>query len=338
MHNTDAQVGRRDAIGLVLLLVLAPIPSLGWGAEGHLMINQIAASYVPAEMPSFFRKGGPRLAYLATEPDRWRDKQDVQLKYAQEPEHFIDLERVDWMSEFPRDRWQFVHALYEKRTTAANPDDLLPEKVGLLPYETMEVYQRLRNAFRQYRQLRNDHEHTAAVEQDIVFYAGWLGHYVADTSQPLHTTIHYDGWVGPNPKGYAIHLESTGASGLHWKFEGPFVAQNIKTEDVMAHMHPAERLSNPFRDYLKFLHASHSLVERLYQLDKAKAFDGAGTPEGKGFAAEDMAAGAQMLVNMWYTAWLESAEGEQKSGHKPIHRLQVPAAHDSERGTKNSHF
>jgi hypothetical protein len=313
MHMIACRLPFRAAIALVLILVVVPIPSSGWGAEGHLMINQIAASYIPADMPKFFRKASVRLAYLASEPDRWRDKQDAQLKYAQEPEHYIDLERVDWMTEFPRDRWQFTHALYDKRATVANPDELLPEKVGLLPYETMEVYQRLRNAFRQYRQLKSDGKPTEAVEQDIVFYAGWLGHYVGDSSQPLHTTVHYDGWLGPNPNGYTVHVEPTPtAPGLHWKFEGTFVAQNIKVEDVTPHMHQIQRLSDPFPDYLKFLRGSHSLVEKLYQLDKAKAFDGAGTPEGKKFVAEDMAAGAQMLVNMWYTAWLESAESEPK--------------------------
>jgi hypothetical protein len=321
MNNTSVRLPFRAALALLLILVLAPLPSAGWGGEGHLMINQIAARYAPADMPKFFRKAGARLAYLASEPDRWRDKRDEQLKYAQEPEHFIDLERVDWMTEFPRDRWQFVHALYDKRATVANPDDLLPEKVGLLPYETIEVYQRLREAFRQYRQLKNDRKPTQAVEQDIVFYAGWLGHYVGDTSQPLHTTIHYDGWVGPNPHGYAVHVEPTPtAPGLHWKFESTFVAANIKPEDVTAHRHPVQRLSDPFQDYLKFLRGSHSQVEKLYQLDKAKAFDGAGTPEGRRFVAEDLAAGAQMLVNMWYTAWLESAEtapsGEQKGQKK----------------------
>jgi hypothetical protein len=309
MKNTAFRLPFRAALALVLILVLAPLPSAGWGAEGHLMINQIAARYAPADMPRFFRHAGVRLAYLASEPDRWRDKRDEQLKYAQEPEHFIDLERVDWMTEFPRDRWQFVHMLYDRRATAANPDDLLPERVGLLPYETMEIYQRLREAFRQYRQLKNDRKPTEAVEQDIVFYAGWLGHYVADTSQPLHTTVHYDGWVGPNPNGYTVHVEPTPAvPGLHWKFESIFVAANIKPEDVAAHMRPAQRLSDPFQDYLKFLRGSHSQVEKLYELDKAKAFDGAGTSEGRRFVAEDMAAGAQMLVNMWYTAWLESAE------------------------------
>lgn len=313
MNDASLLLPFRAAIAVALILVLAPLPSSGWGAEGHLMINQIAASYLPKDMPKFFRRAQARLEYLASEPDRWRDKQDAQLKAAQEPEHYIDLERVDWMAEFPRDRWQFVHALYDRRATAPHPDELLPERVGLLPYQTIEVYQRLRNAFRQYRQLSSGHQPTEAVEQDIVFYAGWLGHYVGDTSQPLHTTIHYDGWVGPNPNSYAVHVEPTpSAPGLHWKFETVFVAANIKTDDVTPNMRSVQRLSDPFRDYLKFLRGSHSRVEKLYQLDKAKAFDGAGTPEGKQFVSEDLAAGAQMLANMWHTAWLESAESEPK--------------------------
>jgi len=319
MSNISFRLPFRTPVALVLVLVLSPIPSSAWGPEGHLMINQIAASYAPADMPKFFRHAQTRLGYLASEPDRWRNKLDAQLKAAQEPEHFIDLERVDWMTEFPRDRWQFVHALYDRRATAAKPDELLPEKVGLLPYETIEVYQRLREAFRQYRQLRDDRRPTEAVEQDIVFYAGWLGHYVGDTSQPMHTTIHYDGWVGLNPNGYTVHVEPAPGTppGLHRKFETVFVAANIRTEDVTPHMHPVQRLSDPFQDYLKFLSGSHDRVEQVYQLDKARAFEGAGTPEGKRFVAENLAAGAQMLANMWYTAWLESAESEPKLELRP---------------------
>ena len=66
----------------------------------------------------------------------------------------------------------------------------------------MEVYGRLKAAFREYRQRLRAHQPTQAVQQAIIFYAGWLGHYVADGSQPLHTTIQYNGWVGPNPNGY----------------------------------------------------------------------------------------------------------------------------------------
>jgi hypothetical protein len=137
----------------------------------------------------------------------------------------------------------------------------------------------------------------------------------------MHTTIHYDGWVGPNPNGYAVHVETPPGApwtpGLHWKFETGFVAANIKTEDVTPYMHPVQRLGDVFPDYVKFLRGSHGLVEKLYQLDKTKAFDGAGTPEGKRFVAECLASGAQMLANMWYTAWLESAEIEPKPEAKP---------------------
>jgi len=253
-------------------------------------------------MPGFLRNARARLGYLGSEPDRWHEKSEGALKYAQEPEHSIDLERVEWMSEFPRDRFQFIFLLYEKRATASNPDDLLPDKVGLQPYITIEVYGRLKSAFRQYRQLKKDGKPTGAVEQNIVFYAGWLGHYVADGAQPLHTTVSYDGWVGSNPNGYAT------ARGLHRKFESTFVQQNLKPADFAGLVHAPTRLAHPFQDYVQYLRDSHGWVETLYQLDKAKAFDGAGTPEGKRFVAQRLAAGSQMLVDLWYTAWLESEQ------------------------------
>jgi hypothetical protein len=42
-------------------------------------------------------------------------------------------------------------------------------------------------------------------------------------------------------------------------------------------------------------------------LEKAGAFAGAGTPEGKAFVDERLAAGAIELRDMIYTAWVKSA-------------------------------
>ncbi len=56
-----------------------------------------------------------------------------------------------------------------------------------------------------------------------------------------------------------------------------------------------------------YLRHSNSLVEKIYQLDKAGAFTGAGTPEGKAFTDERLAAGAIELRDMIYTAWVKSA-------------------------------
>jgi dihydroorotate dehydrogenase len=55
-----------------------------------------------------------------------------------------------------------------------------------------------------------------------------------------------------------------------------------------------------------YLRQTATHVERVYQLEKAGGFRGAGTAESLEFTAERMAAGASMLRDMIYTAWLES--------------------------------
>jgi hypothetical protein len=290
-------------LALLLVALLLPFPAWGWGYEGHTFVNQVAARKMPREMPDFFRKGRKLITHLGYEPDRWRDSRDVSLRNAQAPDHFIDFEQVADVSEFPRERYDFYRLLYEKRAaTPGSPDDLLPEGVGVQPYITMEVYERLRSAFREYRALKQEKKRTKEVEKKIVFYAGWLGHYVADGSQPLHTTIHHHGWVGENPNQYTTDGK------IHSQFESVYVAANLKAEYFKDQVQAPVRLSDPFADYMKYLRESNQLVEEFYRLEKTGAFAGWGTAEGREFTLLRLAAASQMLLNLWYTAWLESAE------------------------------
>jgi hypothetical protein len=294
---------RSDSAVIAFLLLLFPSVCLPWGSEGHVYINQVATEKIPTSMPSFIRLAKARIAYLGPEPDRWRGNSEYTLKNAQEPDHFIDLERVDWINELPQGRYEFFRRLYERRmVTTANPDDLLPEKVGLQPYATIEVFDRLKVAFREYRKLKSANQSTEGVEQNIVFYAGWLGHYVGDGSQPFHTTISYDGWVGPNPKGYRTR------HGIHFEFETRFVARNLSARDFADLVQAPHRVSHPFADYVQYLGQSHDQVEKVYQLEKAGGFRDAGSSEAVEFTKQRLAAGSQMLLNLWYTAWLESAD------------------------------
>jgi hypothetical protein len=276
--------------------------AVAWGNEGHIYINRVAAEKIPAAMPRFLGEAVGEIAYLGPEPDRWRSPSEFALKNAQEPDHFIDLERVSWLDPLPQGRYEFQRKLYEKRaSTKDRPDDYLPERVGLQPYITMEVYGRLKAAFREYRQLKAEQQPTDATEQAIIFYAGWLGHYVGDGSQPLHTTIHYNGWVGPNPNGYTTEHR------IHGQFESDYVRANITAQDFAQLVKAPERLNDPFRDYIAYLKNSNSLVEPVYQLEKAGGFTGKGTPEALDFTTHRLAAASQMLLDLWYTAWLESA-------------------------------
>ena len=291
---------------LVFLLILQTRGVFGWGNEGHLYINRVAAQKIPSDMPSFFRHSVAEIAYLGPEPDRWRDQSEFTLKDSQEPDHFIDLERVAWLDPLPQGRYEFYRTLYEKRSaTAENPDNYLPERVGLQPYITIEIYERLKAAFREYRSLRQHRRQTAPVQHAIVFYAGWLGHYVADGSQPLHTTIHYNGWVGPNPNGYSTQ------HGIHSQFESIYVAKNVTARDFANLVHPPERLADPFRQYVAYLKDSNRLVEKVYELEKAGALNGKGSVETFDFTTHRLAAGAQMLLDLWYTAWMESASNPE---------------------------
>ena len=214
---------------LPVALLLVQVSTFAWGNSGHTNVNLNAARKIPQSMPAFLRtpSARARIAYLGPEPDRWRGTTEYSLNNAQAPDHFIDLERIQGLGDLPRGRYEFYKLLYAKRAvTKTNPDDYLPEKVGLQPYITMEVYERLKAAFREYRKLKAANQSTDPVEQDIIFYAGWLGHYVGDGSQPLHTSVDYDGWVEDNPRGFAT------GQGLHWAFEGVFVDKNIKVRPI----------------------------------------------------------------------------------------------------------
>ena len=287
---------------LIALVLFQTQTAFAWGNEGHVYINRVAAQKIPANMPRFLRRAVAEIAYLGPEPDRWRNPAEFALKNAQEPDHFIDLEHVAWLDPLPRGRYEFYRKLYEKRAaTTDHPDDYLPERVGLQPYIVAEIYGRLKAAFREYRQLKASHQPTAAVEHAIIFYAGWMGHYVADGSQPLHTTIQYNGWVGPNPNGYTTQHE------IHAQLETAYVAANITAKDFAGFVHAPERVEEPFSAYIAYLKQSNTLVEKVYALEKAGGFREKGSPEAFEFTTHRLAAGSQMLLNLWYTAWLESA-------------------------------
>jgi hypothetical protein len=299
----------RFVVAAAMVPVMMVQPSLAWGTDGHKMINRLAAANLPKDVPAFLRNGNAldTLEYLGPEPDRWRNRAEEDLVAAQAPEHFIDLEWADLVGPLPKKRYDFIRAL--EKAQAAHPDiSLTPEKVGLQPYVTEEVFERLKVGLREYRRLLAAGEDTKPAETAVLFYAGWLGHYVADGSQPLHVTIQYNGWTGPNPNGYTTEHK------IHSQFESTFVSANVKPSDVaplVAAVQP-KMLTDEWTDYMDYLRHSGTLVEKTYQLEKAGGFTDAGTPEAKAFTEERLAAGAIQLRDMIYTAWVRSADPVQE--------------------------
>jgi hypothetical protein len=67
-----------------------------------MYVNRVAAEKLPPDMPPFLRNAAAELAYLGPEPDRWREDPGPALRSAQEPDHYIDLERIEWLATW---RW-----------------------------------------------------------------------------------------------------------------------------------------------------------------------------------------------------------------------------------------
>lgn len=296
----EMEVGLKRTFFLFVMVSCSALLAFGWGDEGHRLINKTAAAVIPADMPAFFKAGADKIIYNGPEPDRWREKVEPSLKNAQEPDHYIDFERVADIGEFPRGRYDFIRWAYSKRLrTTDRSDDYLPERIGFQPYITAEVYERLKVAFRQYRALKAVGKPTDAVENDALFYAGWLGHYVGDGANPLHTTVQYNGWVGPNPNGYST-------AKIHSPVESDFVNKNLAKIDPAGMVKSPSAIADPFQQYIQYLKDSFALVEPLYQIEKRGGFSDPGSDEARRFIRGRFVAASQELVNLWYTAWVES--------------------------------
>ena len=140
------------------------------------------------------------------------------------------------------------------------------------------------------------------IEMDTAFYIGWLGHYTGDGAMPLHISIHHDGWQGANPNEYTTDPR------VHGRFESQFVdAIALQEGDISSRIAAAKRLDDPFTAILEHLDRSHTRVERVYQLDKAGAYQDKANADARELVYTCTAEAAMLLRDLVYTAWLESA-------------------------------
>lgn len=286
---------------LCTTIVNPPPAVIDWGAVGHRAAARAAVTNLPAGMPDFFRAAADQLVYLNPEPDRWRDRESAAMDEAWKYDHYIDFEVVPPAALQAPDRFSYLAEL-QRTTRLERP----ARDAGLLPYRVIELYQRLVTGMRQWR-AASDADERRWIEQRIINDAGILGHYVTDGSNPHHTSVHHNGWNESfqNPRGYTTDRT------FHSRFESRFVEANITPEDLIPRV-AAEprRIGNVREDVMSYLRATHSQLDRLYQLDQTEAFGADNTATAhREFAVQRLVAGAEMLRAMWWSAWLESGNG-----------------------------
>jgi hypothetical protein len=308
-----------------LLTVLAATASAGqalaWGAAGHRLVGRAAMMGLPAEVPAFLRTPASvaKVGELAREPDRWKASgktHDSDL----DPGHFTSLDDAGKIVGGPAlDALPPTRAEYETALRAAGADSW---KAGYLPYSIIEGWQQITKDFAYLRvdeaAARTTHNAAhkawyltdAAERRELILRdIGVFAHYVGDGSQPLHVSIHYNGWGAfPNPNDYTQDK-------VHGPFEGEFVHKYVTLSAVRAKMAPVRDCGCPIdKRTADYLIATGSQAEPFYKLYKQGGFAPADA-RGEAFAAERIAAGADELRDLIVMAWRASADAEV--GWKP---------------------
>ncbi len=279
---------------LAIALTLLALPCLGWGQKGHYIANEAATHAVPYEMPAFFHDAYPGLVYLGYDPDRWRGA-GPSLDAINRPAHFLDYEYVSHLEPLPSDRFEYLELLISSGTLERL--GIRMSTPGLVPWRVAEICELLTRQWRLWHREDNPFE-KRQIEQNIVQLAGILGHFVADSSNPHHSTIYYNGWTAPNPNGYRNDCST------HSRFESQFVTRNVMVADVTPLLAPKQRRDDYFEEAVGFIKESNTLVETLYALDRDGAFDGTGTKEGHEFARKRLAVAASWLRDLWWSTYL----------------------------------
>ncbi len=285
----------KRAFSIFLLLSLMSLvwsaPAFPWAEKTHQMINEAAFSKLPEDLYPFFKEYKAWMIYQAPEPDRWRGKDVYTLNNDTGPDHYLNLEKIR-KADLYHDRFSYMNALLRR--------NLQLNEVGFLPFSIIETYQKLLVSFKEYQGTQSEEE-KRAIGQNIAYYAGLLGHFVGDGSMPLHVTIHHDGWVGENPNGFAT-------SGVHRKVES-FTDAIIRTEDLLPLITNPQMIESPFDDVIDYIYSSHDKVEALYVLNEEEAFRIRPiNPKGEEFIVKSVSQASQMLLNLWYKAYMESKE------------------------------
>lgn len=302
------------ALAIVFVLTVDTRDGWAWGATGHEWISGIADEMLPDEIPAFVHtpEAAADIAVMGREPDRSKGAGRTH-DAERDPAHFIALADngavmgVLPLADLPETR--------EACDTLLRAKGFTQYQAGYLPYAIVDGWQQIRKDFAYWRAAVKGAE-TAETPEERAWFAAdrrlrekltirdiaiW-SHYVGDASQPLHVSVHFDGWGSfLNPNGYTT-------AKIRAYFEGEFVRHNLMRATVASEVGPYRDCRCSIEDRTRtLLLATLSQVEPLYALEKQGAFK-EGDPRGIAFATARLAAGAQAARDMIVDAWRESAD------------------------------
>ncbi len=306
--------------------------AFAWGHTGHVEISTAAVFALPYDIPVFLRtvEAAREIGELGPEADISKTTVTVE-QYAipypyfnnvhdaeRDPGHYVDIDDngvivggAVALNALPATREAFDTA----QRTATAPAGQDQYTGGYLPYQILDGFEQVRKDFGIYRALVKGLQ-TATTDEDKSYFAyqlslrktltlrdiGYWSHFVGDASQPLHVSIHYNGWGNyPNPNGYTTKP-------IHAQFEGAFVKNFVSPSEIQAEVPAYHDCKCAIEARVpQYLAQTLSQVVPLYQVAGTDLFQTA-QPAEVAFATARLAAGAAELRDEIVDAWRQSTD------------------------------
>ena len=230
---------KRTSLLVLMLCCLVPSPFFAWGLEIHRFISDQAICVLPAALRPFFEKHRAFIVEHSVDPDLWRN-----MGFLEEPpRHFLDLDAFGSypFRELPREKEAAIRRFGKERI----------DKEGQVPWRTVEIYQRLAQAFEQLKAGTNLY-----AMDDIKFFSAALSHYVSDAHVPFHAAKNYDG-------------QMTNQHGIHSRFETELVLRYRERLNIRPL--PIHSIANPLDFIFEELLKSFTYVEPILKADREAA-------------------------------------------------------------------
>ncbi len=329
--------------GLICCGLVAATPAGAWNSHGHRTITILAIEGMPADAPGWLKEEPYKamIAEQSSEPDRWRGTRIPPMGHENGPDHYLDVELLEefglTLQTLPLYRYDYMRAMAiakhehpEKVSTydQAGDDQRQYEWPGFAAHSITEHYAKLVSSFNTWRILdavvrdrpAEAEQRTHQVELarlNVIYHMGVLSHFVGDMAQPLHSTKHYNGWVGDNPSGYIA------SKGFHSYIDGAIVDHHrIDADSLRAGMAYAVTIDakSPWNDTVTYIGRTFERVEPLYILQKSGDLE---KEPGNVFIEACLRDGASMLSAFYSAAW-EASEptNEQVSSYLRFNALE----------------
>ena len=280
-------------IFLLFYLLIPHNELFSWGFYAHKKINRQAVFSLPPEMMGFYKKHIEEITEKAVAADERRHNDEDEA-----PRHYIDIDAYgdSAVYEMPR-YWYSALEVY--------PEDTLIE-YGIVPWHVNLIRHQLVEAFREKDATK------------IIRLSADLGHYIADSHVPLHTTLNYNGQL-------------TGQDGIHsfWETRLP----ELFSDDYNLLVGPASYHENPQLSIWDAVTGAHEALDSVLSFEKelsleftedqkyafekkadytrriySKEFSASYHEKLDGQVERQMRKSIKLVADFWYTCWIEAGQ------------------------------